>query len=153
MGPITCTVFLILCDGPGYSGEYRSVRKRELISVDFPSPDSPARQRQGQSELSEMHFTLYLFSNRPPFQARARRNMTQSPDVYQALLMHALAAEHSSQVSHSENFFFQDRKWLRLTPFLLNRPRPGRRQTYRHTHTQGGSSILPNSFPVCTSGI
>ena len=35
------TVFLILWEGPGYSGEYRSVRKRELISVDFPKPDSP----------------------------------------------------------------------------------------------------------------
>lgn len=47
---ITWTVFLILCEGPGYSGEYRSVRKSELISVDFPSPDSPERQRQSQSE-------------------------------------------------------------------------------------------------------
>ena len=49
-GKFTCTVFLILCEGPGYSGEYKSVRKRELISVDFPSPDSPERQRQSQSE-------------------------------------------------------------------------------------------------------
>lgn len=41
----TWTVFLILCEGPGYSGEYRSVRKSELISVDFPRPDSPESQR------------------------------------------------------------------------------------------------------------
>lgn len=43
---VTCTVFLILCEGPGYSGEYRSVRKSELMSVDFPRPDSPERQRR-----------------------------------------------------------------------------------------------------------
>lgn len=42
---LTWTVFLILWDGPGYSEEYRSVRKRELMSVDFPKPDSPAGQR------------------------------------------------------------------------------------------------------------
>ena len=38
-------VFLILWEGPGYSGEYRSVRKRELISVDFPKPDSPGKTK------------------------------------------------------------------------------------------------------------
>lgn len=41
----TCTVFLILCEGPGYSGEYRSVRNNELISVDFPNPDSPTKNK------------------------------------------------------------------------------------------------------------
>lgn len=42
----TCTVFLIRCEGPGYSAEYRSVRKRELINVDLPSPDSPAEKKK-----------------------------------------------------------------------------------------------------------
>lgn len=41
----TCTVFFILWEGPGYSGEYKSVRNNELINVDFPSPDSPKRNR------------------------------------------------------------------------------------------------------------
>lgn len=48
----TCTVFLILCEGPGYSAEYRSVRNRELINVDLPNPDSPEKskgRRQNQS--------------------------------------------------------------------------------------------------------
>ena len=49
---LTCTVFLILFEGPGYSGEYKSVRKRELINVDFPSPDSPERGREGDRERS-----------------------------------------------------------------------------------------------------
>lgn len=46
----TCTVFLILCEGPGYSGEYNSVKNNELINVDFPSPDSPRRK---QNRLSQ----------------------------------------------------------------------------------------------------
>lgn len=81
---ITWTVFLILCEGPGYSGEYRSVRKSELISVDFPSPDSPERRRQNQSEwLGERDaFHAFLFSD-PLFHATLEQNVTQSPDVYQ----------------------------------------------------------------------
>lgn len=48
LGHTTCTVCLILCEGPGYSEEYKSVRKSELISVDFPSPDSPERKYKDQ---------------------------------------------------------------------------------------------------------
>ena len=39
---ITLTVFCILCEGPGCSAEYKSVRNREFINVDLPRPDSPA---------------------------------------------------------------------------------------------------------------
>lgn len=46
----TCTVFLILCEGPGYSGEYNSVKNNELINVDFPSPDSPRRKQHSFSK-------------------------------------------------------------------------------------------------------
>lgn len=48
----TCTVFLIRCEGPGYSAEYRSVRKRELISVDLPNPDSPADKKKKNRKAS-----------------------------------------------------------------------------------------------------
>lgn len=37
----TVTVFFGLKDGPGYSLEYTSARNNELMSVDFPRPDSP----------------------------------------------------------------------------------------------------------------
>lgn len=115
---ITWTVFLILCEGPGYSGEYRSVRKRELISVDFPSPDSPERQRQSQSEwVGEMHFTLFLFSN-PLFHARLERNMTKSPDVYQLHIKCSLSLFDILYVVQILTFFHY-RKWLPLTPFFF----------------------------------
>jgi len=110
---LTCTVFLTLCEGPGYSGEYRSVRKSELIRVDFPSPDSPGRQKTepesvGGSELEEVRFTPDLFSN-PPFHARLRINVTQSPDVYQLHFLRTRSlCKHSLHVLDSRLFTVQE---------------------------------------------
>lgn len=80
MSVSTWTVFLILWEGPGYSGEYRSVRKSELISVDFPRPDSPARQRTGTEWLVWLggnRRMLYWVYNR-----LLQAKLTQSADVY-----------------------------------------------------------------------
>lgn len=41
----TWTVFLIRWEGPGNSGEYKSVKNRELIKVDLPNPDSPGKNK------------------------------------------------------------------------------------------------------------
>lgn len=54
----TCTVFLILCEGPGYSGEYNSVKNNELINVDFPSPDSPRRKQNSFSKTRKYHAVI-----------------------------------------------------------------------------------------------
>lgn len=51
----TCTVFLILCEGPGYSAEYRSVRNRELINVDLPKPDSPEKKPKKTNRSFQQH--------------------------------------------------------------------------------------------------
>jgi hypothetical protein len=42
----TATVFFILRLGPGHSALYTSARNMELIKVDLPSPDSPAKIRE-----------------------------------------------------------------------------------------------------------
>ncbi len=146
---ITWTVFLILCDGPGYSGEYRSVRNREFMSVDFPSPDSPERQRQSQSEwvrgwewTPEMHFTLYLFPN-PLFHARLRRNMTWSPDVCQ-LPLRCRDPCLTFLTCFRFKTFFQNRKRLPLTPFLKQASVNMRRRT-----RQTGWKFCPPKFFSC----
>ena len=49
---------MIRWEGPGYSDEYRSVRKRELIKVDFPRPDSPVEEKhKDKSELKTLLFS------------------------------------------------------------------------------------------------
>lgn len=45
------TVFWILSDGPGYSEEYKSVRNREFINVDFPKPDSPESTQRKKNDV------------------------------------------------------------------------------------------------------
>lgn len=56
----TCTVFFILWEGPGYSGEYRSVRNNELINVDFPNPDSPKRNREEGESVKLCHVIDFI---------------------------------------------------------------------------------------------
>jgi len=58
----TCTVFLIRWEGPGYSEEYRSVRKRELINVDFPKPDSPVEVEYKYKTVRKMQKMRFQFS-------------------------------------------------------------------------------------------
>ena len=65
-GSVTWTVFLMRREGPGYSLEYRSVRKRELMSVDLPNPDSPT---QGNSKSKHTQISLFSTAdekNQPP---------------------------------------------------------------------------------------
>lgn len=147
---LTCTVFLILCEGPGYSGEYRSVRKSELISVDFPRPDSPESQRARVNGRKRMHFTLLLFFLILSFEPD--RSVTwHNLQRFIATASYAACAcltfftwFRSEHVSVQEIALFN--LFLSFSFFFLLKKITRKCWMQRQT-------VLPNIFPVCMSGV